>query len=90
MECFSRMVRRQKVPNGLNGSQSPVNRARVLDDSRAEGFSVETKAEPKLERNLNLASLIFLCVSNSIGSGVFVLTGQASADPNAGYINKKI
>lgn len=31
-----------------------------------------------LERKLNLASLVFLNVSNSIGSGIYVLTGMAS------------
>lgn len=31
-----------------------------------------------LERKLNLAALVFLNVSNSIGSGIYVLTGMAS------------
>ncbi|RMZ93136.1 cationic amino acid transporter 4, partial [Brachionus plicatilis] len=37
----------------------------------------ETTAH-NLERRLNLAALIFLNVSNSIGSGIYVLTGMAS------------
>lgn len=33
---------------------------------------------PNLERKLNLTALVFLNVSNSIGSGIYVLTGMAS------------
>lgn len=40
-------------------------------------------SEPQLLRHLSLISLVFLGVSNSIGSGVYVLTGIAS-NPHAG------
>lgn len=42
--------------------------------------------KPHLSRSIGLMSLIFLCVSNSIGSGVYVLTGIASKN-DAGIFN---
>jgi amino acid transporter len=40
----------------------------------------------RLERNLNLPSLVFLNISNSIGSGIYVLTGIASRDFSGPYV----
>lgn len=53
---------------------------RQLDQDCADGANSD---EPRLIRTMGLMSLTFLGVSNSVGSGVYVLTGIAS-NPHAG------
>ena len=55
--------------------------SRVLrnDDEVDEMFiRGDSSGQPVLERNLTLPTLVFLSVSNTIGTGIYVLTGIAS------------
>ena len=65
MSLINKLTRRQ-----LNLANSNVNTT-IQDE--IESTSPTTENDLKLTRHYGLISLIFLCVSNSIGSGKYLL-----------------
>jgi amino acid transporter len=81
---FFRTLTRRQVNNQETTSSSLINSDN--EELNTDESNINNNNNDRLERNLNLPALIFLNISNSIGSGIYVLTGIASRDYSGPYV----
>ena len=86
MTFFRTLTRRQVKSTQETTSASLINSDND-DELHTDETNISNNNNDRLERNLNLPALIFLNISNSIGSGIYVLTGIASRDYSGPYVS---